>query len=78
MRIVGLAVDARVDARSRVQPLQRHRLGPDQRKPEVLTEGLLPETREFLKNRGGTYLNGDLTIRISPSPTAPMMAAMPS
>jgi len=27
---------------------------------KVLTEGLLPETREFLKNRGGTYLNGDL------------------
>lgn len=27
---------------------------------KVLTEGLLPQTREFLKNRGGTYLNGDL------------------
>jgi len=27
---------------------------------KVLTEGLLPETREFLKNRGGTYTNGDL------------------
>ena len=27
---------------------------------KVLTEGLTPETREFLKNRGGTYLNGDL------------------
>ncbi|MCP8937400.1 TAT-dependent nitrous-oxide reductase [Alsobacter sp. SYSU M60028] len=27
---------------------------------KVLTEGLLPETREFLKTRGGTYLNGDL------------------
>ena len=27
---------------------------------KVLTEGLLPETREFLKNRGGTYMNGDL------------------
>jgi nitrous-oxide reductase len=26
----------------------------------VLTEGLTPETREFLKNRGGTYTNGDL------------------
>jgi nitrous-oxide reductase len=27
---------------------------------KVLTEGLTPETREFLKTRGGTYLNGDL------------------
>ena len=27
---------------------------------KVLTEGMLPETREFLKNRGGTYMNGDL------------------
>ncbi|GJD55580.1 TAT-dependent nitrous-oxide reductase [Methylobacterium dankookense] len=27
---------------------------------KVLTEGLLPEYREFLKERGGTYLNGDL------------------
>ena len=27
---------------------------------KVLTEGLQPETREFLKTRGGTYLNGDL------------------
>ena len=27
---------------------------------KVLTEGLTPEAREFLKNRGGTYLNGDL------------------
>ena len=27
---------------------------------KVLTEGLLPETREFLKTRGGTYVNGDL------------------
>ena len=27
---------------------------------KVLTEGLTPETREFLKNRGPTYLNGDL------------------
>ena len=27
---------------------------------KVLTEGLLPETKEFLKTRGGTYLNGDL------------------
>ena len=27
---------------------------------KVLTEGLQPETREFLKNRGGTYMNGDL------------------
>ena len=27
---------------------------------KVLTEGLTPETREFLKNRGGTYMNGDL------------------
>jgi nitrous-oxide reductase len=27
---------------------------------KVLTEGLTPETREFLKSRGGTYLNGDL------------------
>ncbi|GLI95665.1 TAT-dependent nitrous-oxide reductase [Methylocystis echinoides] len=26
----------------------------------VLTEGLLPATRTFLKNRGGTYQNGDL------------------
>jgi nitrous-oxide reductase len=27
---------------------------------KVLTEGLLPETREFLKDKGGIYLNGDL------------------
>jgi nitrous-oxide reductase len=27
---------------------------------KVLTEGLLPETRERLANRGGTWLNGDL------------------
>jgi nitrous-oxide reductase len=26
----------------------------------ILTEGLLPATKEFLKNRGGTYQNGDL------------------
>lgn len=27
---------------------------------KVLTEGLTPQTREFLKTRGATYLNGDL------------------
>ncbi len=27
---------------------------------KILTEGLLPETRELLKNRGDIYLNGDL------------------
>ena len=27
---------------------------------KILTEGLLPETREFLKTRGEIYLNGDL------------------
>ncbi|MGF1627963.1 MAG: TAT-dependent nitrous-oxide reductase [Kiloniellaceae bacterium] len=27
---------------------------------KILTEGLTPETREFLASRGGTYLNGDL------------------
>ena len=27
---------------------------------KVLTEGLLPETKEFLKDKGGTYYNGDL------------------
>src|SRR5215510_10185646 len=27
---------------------------------KILTQGLLPETKEFLKNRGGTYQNGDL------------------
>jgi nitrous-oxide reductase len=27
---------------------------------KILTEGLLPETKEFLKTRGGTYMNGDL------------------
>jgi len=27
---------------------------------KILTEGLLPETVEFLKDRGGIYLNGDL------------------
>ncbi|PJK27706.1 TAT-dependent nitrous-oxide reductase [Minwuia thermotolerans] len=27
---------------------------------KILTEGLLPETREFLKDKGGVYLNGDL------------------
>ena len=25
----------------------------------ILTEGLLPETREFLKTRGGVWTNGD-------------------
>ena len=54
------SVDARIDARSGVQPLQRHRLGQTNESLKVLTEGLLPETREFLKNRGGTYMNGDL------------------
>ena len=32
---------------------------------KILTEDLLPETREFLKTRGGVYLNGDL-----PSPAS--------
>jgi nitrous-oxide reductase len=27
---------------------------------KILTEGLTPEAREFLKSRGGTYMNGDL------------------
>ena len=27
---------------------------------KILTEGLLPETRKFLENRGGTFVNGDL------------------
>jgi nitrous-oxide reductase len=27
---------------------------------KVLTEGLTPESKEFLKTRGGTYMNGDL------------------
>lgn len=27
---------------------------------KVLTEGLLPQTVEFLKDKGGTYINGDL------------------
>ena len=27
---------------------------------KILTEGLTPESREFLKSRGGIYLNGDL------------------
>jgi nitrous-oxide reductase len=27
---------------------------------KVLTEGLLPATKEFLKSRGGTFVNGDL------------------
>ena len=27
---------------------------------KILTEGLLPETKEFLATRGGTYMNGDL------------------
>ncbi|SEG50533.1 TAT-dependent nitrous-oxide reductase [Bosea lathyri] len=27
---------------------------------KILTEGLTPENREFLKDKGGTYLNGDL------------------
>ncbi|MCA0008707.1 MULTISPECIES: TAT-dependent nitrous-oxide reductase [unclassified Mesorhizobium] len=27
---------------------------------KVLTEGLLPQTKEFLKDKGGIYLNGDL------------------
>ena len=32
---------------------------------KILTEGLLPETKEFLKDRGGIYLNGDLTRRVA-------------
>ena len=27
---------------------------------KILTEGLTPENREFLKDKGGTYMNGDL------------------
>ena len=27
---------------------------------KVLTEGMTPATREFVKNRGGTFMNGDL------------------
>jgi nitrous-oxide reductase len=27
---------------------------------KIMTEGLLPETREFLRSRGGIYMNGDL------------------
>src|SRR5262245_60466972 len=27
---------------------------------KILTEGLTPENREFLKDRGGTFMNGDL------------------
>ena len=27
---------------------------------KILTEGLTPETKKFLANRGGTYINGDL------------------
>src|SRR3546814_3821804 len=27
---------------------------------KILTEGLTPETREYLATRGGVYLNGDL------------------
>ncbi|MBW9074872.1 TAT-dependent nitrous-oxide reductase [Agrobacterium deltaense] len=27
---------------------------------KILTEGLLPETKEYLKDKGGIYLNGDL------------------
>ena len=27
---------------------------------KILTEGLRPETRKFLANRGGTFMNGDL------------------
>lgn len=27
---------------------------------KILTEGLTPETKKFLENRGGTYINGDL------------------
>ena len=27
---------------------------------KILTEGLLPETKKFLKTRGGVYMNGDL------------------
>lgn len=27
---------------------------------KILTEGLTPESKEFLKTRGGTYMNGDL------------------
>ena len=34
VRIVGPAVDARADAHPGLQPLQRHRLGSDQREPQ--------------------------------------------
>ncbi len=60
VRILGSAVDARADAHSRVQSLQRTGWGLTNESLKVLTEGLTPESREFLKNRGGTYLNGDL------------------
>ena len=34
VRIMGAAVDARTDAHSGLHPMQRHRLGHDQRKPQ--------------------------------------------
>ena len=60
LRIVGLPVDARADARARVQPRQRDRVGADQREPQDPDRGLTPENREFLKDKGGIYTNGDL------------------
>ena len=45
---------------------------------KILTEGLTPEAREYLKDKGGIYTAGDLHHPTCPSPTAPMTAATSS
>ena len=55
------AVDARADAHPGVQSLTALRAGArPTRACKILTEGLHAGDREFLKDRGGIYLNGDL------------------
>ena len=58
------AVDARAHAHPGLQPLQRHRLGPDQREPKILTEGLRPRPASSSRARR------DLSER-RPAPSAP-------
>ena len=54
------AFDARVDAHPVFNRCSATGWGQTNESLKVLTEGLTAEAREFLKNRGGTYMNGDL------------------
>ena len=73
------AVDARADAHPGLQPLQRHRLGPDQREPQD------PDRRAAARDRGvpgaraaASTTTATCTTRTCRSPTAPMTAAISS